>query len=95
MEDRIYSNYGLHDMQNPDNGRILRNLNIAAVNAYSSLAELSISKEKYGRALRFLKIALQAIGRFNSGLCLCCFAVRYPFYFLMPVLTRPRPISLF
>ncbi|XP_065071675.1 erythroid differentiation-related factor 1-like isoform X2 [Rhopilema esculentum] len=66
VEDRIYSNYGLHDMQNPENGRIIRNLNIAAVNAYSSLAELSISKEKYGRALRFLKIALQAIGKIPS-----------------------------
>ena len=39
-------------------------LKIFAMNAYTSLAELSIGKGKYGRALRFLKVALVSMGMY-------------------------------
>ena len=57
FENHFEKQYGMHFDSN-----LKTRLQSNAIAAYSSLGEISIGKKKYGRALKFLKIALLSLG---------------------------------
>ena len=78
LESRFSNDYGLRY-----DGNFNISLKSSAIAAYTSLAVISISKNKCGRALKYLKIALSCLGMFAlfafaesfDGLSFLCFVL--------------------
>ena len=60
LESHFCNDYGL-DLDSS----LKTSLKYNAIAAYTSLVSVSIGKNKYGRALKFLKIALSCLGMFD------------------------------